>query len=365
MSWLLPPLPPNFEAAIRDVHAERPESRVASATRLGHAGGAERPRALAGLCELLGDRHPSVRSAALAGLGALREPSALPRVVAHFDDPACEVRELAALAATQIGGPLAATALREALRDGAPEVRFQAVAGLSELQPEDCERDLLPLVIDPDPEVRAQVAAALGCLGHAHLSGHLARLLDDDVPDVRIEAGLALASVGDVRSEPVLLEALASRTRLIEVADALAHLQCKRSCDGLAAIALAFLTQPHVRAATGAALVRLGDPRGIRALRRVLTGFRPDARSFAVNLVADLGASELIPELVRLSCRFRGADPFATVDALGRFAGCSPEAKAALTRTARRTDALGTAARAALTTPTAMGDGKLKRQFGA
>ena len=35
MSWLLPPLPPNFNAAIRDVNAERPESRVAAAERLG------------------------------------------------------------------------------------------------------------------------------------------------------------------------------------------------------------------------------------------------------------------------------------------------------------------------------------------
>lgn len=348
MSWLLPPLPPNFEAAVRDVHAERPESRVAAAERLGRASDIERPRAISGLCELLGDKQPHVRSAALSSLGALGEASVIDRVVKHFDDPVCQVRECAALAASQIGGPKAIEALRHALTSPAPEVRFQAVAGLSEMQPEACERDLLPLVADEDPEVRAQVAAALGCLGHAHLSGHLARLLEDPAADVRIEAALALASLSDARSERVLLEALSRKERLIEVADALAHLQCKRSANALAAIALAFFTQPHVRAATGAALVRLGDSRGIQALRRVLRGFRPDARSFAVSLVADLGAAELVPELVRLSCHFRGADPFATIEALARFAGRSDPARQALERIGRRSDTLGQAARDAL-----------------
>lgn len=330
------------------MHAERPESRVAAAERLGQASDEEHARALSGLCTLLDDKHPHVRSAALSGLGALGDPAALSKVVGRFEDPVCEVRELAALAASQIGGPEAVEALRGALTSPAPEVRFQAVAGLSEMQPEACEKDLLPLVTDPDPEVRCQVAAALGCLGHAHLSGHLARLAADPDPQVQVEAALALASLGDVRAQPILLSALARKERLIEVADALAHLKCKGSCDSLSKIALAFFTQPHVRAATGAALVRLGDSRGIQALRRVLTGFRPDARSFAVNLVADLDAIELVPELSRLSCRFRGADPFATVHALGRFANRSEEAKKALERTARRSDALGDAAREAL-----------------
>ncbi len=350
MSWLLPPLPPKFEAAIRDVHGERPESRVAAAERLGRANDSERARAIEGLRTLLSDKHARVRCAALAALGQLAEPSALDEVVACFEDPACEVREVAALTTSQIGGAAAVKALRQALCSSAPEVRFQAVAGLSEMQPDACERDLLPLLDDPDAEVRAQVAAALGCLGHGHLSGHLARLLTDDAASVRIESALALASLGDARGERVLLHALVNKERLIEVADALAHLQCKRSSNALAKVALAFFTQPHVRAATGAALVRLGDPRGIVALRRVLTGFRPDARSFAVSLVADLDAVELVPELVRLSCRFRGADPFATVEALGRFAGRSEAAKHALERTARRSDALGEAARAALKT---------------
>ena len=47
MAWPVPPpLAPNFEAALRDVQAQRPESRMAAAERLGHADGEERGPAL-------------------------------------------------------------------------------------------------------------------------------------------------------------------------------------------------------------------------------------------------------------------------------------------------------------------------------
>ena len=138
MSWLLPPLPPNFEAAIRDVHGERPESRVAAAERLGRANDVERERALAGLRTLLSDKHPRVRCAALAGLGELAEPATLDEVVACFDDPACDVREVAALTASQIGGPAAVAALRKAL------------ASSSEMQ-----RTTMPLPLPTRPQAHA------------------------------------------------------------------------------------------------------------------------------------------------------------------------------------------------------------------
>jgi HEAT repeat protein len=348
MSWLLPPLTPNFEAALRDVHAQKPELRVMAAERLGNANEHERPRAQEALTTLLRDPAPQVRSAALLGLGALGDRAAVPAVVACFGDPACDVRELAALIASQLGGQTAVESLRGALTHTCPEVRFQAVAGLSELDPDACVRDLVSMVADPDPEVRAQIAAALGSMGQAHLAGHLARLLEDEAASVRVEAALALASLGDARSEPVLLEALGARLRLVEVVDALSHIRCQKSRDALGKLALAFFTQPHVRAAAGAALVRLGDARGVPALRRALTGLRGDARSFAASLAADVGAEALVPDLVRLSRRPRGADPVTIIDALGCFAKRSPQARAALQRIAERGGELGAAASRAL-----------------
>jgi HEAT repeat protein len=347
MAWLLPPLPPNFEAALRDVRGRRVESRLSAAERLGRADEAERERAIEGLRALSADPHPSVRATALAALGMLGAREALELVLAGLHDAAAEVRELAALAAAQIGGDEVIDAMRAALSSAAPEVRFQAVAALAELAPERASRDLLPLLNDSDPEVRGQVVAGLSSLDEAHLAGHFAGALGDEHPGVRLEAALALAALDDRRGERELLHALLSRERLLEVTAALAELGCQKAQEPLARMAGSLFTSPHVRAAAGAALVRLGDPRGIAALRRVLTGLRPDARSYAVELVGETQALGLLPHLVALVRRPRGVDPLTLVESLARF-GDAPSAQAALRELGQREDEAGEKARKAL-----------------
>jgi HEAT repeat protein len=370
MSWLLPPLPPKFEAALRDVRAKRPESRVAAAERLGRADPEQRAEALAGLRSLARDEHPSVRATALAALGTMiergmlatepdvdaRGPATEPDVdietldlvLGAFSDAAPEVRELAALAAARIGGTRALAALREALRSPAPEVRFQAADAIAELAPERAARDLAPLLSDPDPEVRGQAICGLAGLADPGLSKHFAAALADASAAVRLEAALALAGRGDKRGEPELLRALAAGERVIEVARALSELPSTRAVEPLARVARSFFTSPHVRAAVGAALVLMGDLRGAEALRRVLTGLRAEARSYAVDLVRETQARDLVPELARLAVRPRGADLLSVVDALAAFAGSAEPARAALSELAERPDEVGARARAAL-----------------
>lgn len=348
MNWLLPPLPPKFEAALRDVRARKPESRMAAAERLGRAEGEELERARAGLRELAGDVHPGVRATALAAIGLVGGEDELDVVLHALLDEAAEVREFATVAAAQIGGERALAGLTKALTSREPEVRFQAVAGIAELAPDAAASLLLPLLDDRDGEVRAQVVSALGALEEPHLIGHLAGALEDDLPDVRLEAALALSAIADPRAEAPLLEALARRARVGEVARALAQLGCKKGNDQLVAIAEGWLTSPILRAELGAALLELGDERGLGPLRRALTGLRPDARSYAVELIRQVGAAALIPELVRLIDRPRGADLLAVVDALATFLVHSAAARSALSRLAQRSDAVGQAASRAL-----------------
>jgi len=348
MSLLIPQLPPNFQAALRDVQARRPESRIAAAERLGRADQSERAPAIEGLGQLLADVHPGVRSSALMALGGLAADEVITLVIACLADEAAEVRELAALAVGQIGGERAIVALREALGSLAPEVRFQAALAISELAPETAVRDLTPLLKDADAEVRAQVVCGLSGLDDTHLSGHFAGALTDSAPVVRLEAALALAAVGDMRAEATLLQALEARERVVEVAQALAQLGSKPAIERLARVAASFFTAQFVRAGVGAALVRLGDARGPAALRRVLTGLRADARSYAVELVRETRARDLVPELTRLAQRPRGADLLTVVDALATFASESEPARRALTALADRPDDVGARARRAL-----------------
>jgi len=348
MAWLLPPLPPTFAAALRDVKGKRPESRVAAAERLGRASDDERGEAIAGLLDLARDAHPSVRATAIASLGALAAEDALPLLLEALDDPAPEVRELAAVAAAQVGGPEALTALVRALAHKAPEVRFQAVAALAELSPERAAESLPSLITDPDPEVRAQVVTGLASLREPHLVGHIAFALDDDSPAVRLEGALALATLGDRRGETVLLEALERRDRPLEVIEALGGIGSTKAIPQLVRLAESFVSPLLLKAAAGACLYRLDDPRGVVALRRCLTAFRSHARSYAVDLVREHHVAPLVPDLVSLAERLRGTDPLTLVDALSSFTPEHDAAKRALQRLASRPDQAGERAQQAL-----------------
>src|SRR5689334_2404161 len=104
MMWLLPPLPPTFDAALRDVRAQGWEARVAAAERLGRASPEERERALPGLLTLAEDRDARVRAETLASLRQLADPSVLPTVRARVDDSDPRVRELAVVALGALRG---------------------------------------------------------------------------------------------------------------------------------------------------------------------------------------------------------------------------------------------------------------------
>lgn len=347
MNWLLPPLPLKFEAALRDVEAIKPESRMAAAERLGRAEGEQLDPAIAGLTRLTRDVHAGVRATALAALGLVGGEDELDVIFAALADQASEVREFAMLAAAQIGGERALTCLRRELANGAPEVRFQAVAGIAELAPGDAAAWLVPLLGDRDAHVRGQVVSALASLDEPHLVGHLAGALEDEDGEVRLEAALALARFGDARAEKPLLDALLRRKRLGEVARALGKLRSERAREPMAALAAAWLAPPHLRAELGAALVELGDERGTRALQRVLRGLRSDARGYAVELACEVNAVGIVPELLGLLRRPRGVDGLTVVEALGRFVAVNA-AREALQTLAKRDDPLGEAAREAL-----------------
>ena len=71
MSWLLPPMLPNHQAALRDVRARSHQARLAAAQRLGMADGSQREDAAEGLRTLLDDRDPRVVAASLESLTQL------------------------------------------------------------------------------------------------------------------------------------------------------------------------------------------------------------------------------------------------------------------------------------------------------
>jgi HEAT repeat protein len=363
MSFLLPPLPPTFEAALRDVHARGVPARVAAAERLAATEPDALDRAIEGLLVLAADVDARVRAAALRAIkdiGPPAAPLALDGLLARLDDRDALVRELAVVALGAIGSERAHNVLRRALRSAHPEVRFQAVASLAEAGDASDTPALTAMLRDADPKVRANTARSLSRLGAADsatapalrggASAHadLRALLSDTDSDVRIEAALTLARAGDASGADALRAAIDDTEYALEALDAVAALGLAELREPIALLAQSVLKSRTLKVAAARALCRLHDPRGIDALRDVLRAFRSDGRSYAVQVVGELAIHELAGELLRLAHRQRGVDPAVLVDALAALLPDSTPARAGLTLLSRRNDQAGEHARQAL-----------------
>lgn len=348
MTWLLPPLPPTFAAALRDVQANSPQARVAAAERLATPDEGDLPQALAGLLALARDREPPVRAAALRALKELRDPGALEGLLERLEDSDALVRELAIVAISALDNTRARQVVRRALRSPHPEVRFQAVASLSESDERDPSdaRAMAALLQDGDAKVRANTARSLGRLG-PEVNAELRKALADADAYVRAEAALALARNGDDAGADALRHALDEPELVVEALDAIGALKLTRLCEPVATIAQSVLKPLALKVAAARALLRMQDARGAASLRDVLRAFRSDGRSYAVQVTGELRVTELAGELARLARRLRGTDPEVLVEALAALLP-APEARAGLTLLARRNDRAGEQARAAL-----------------
>jgi HEAT repeat protein len=317
-------LTPTPEAALRDIHASRAEFRIAAARALGDVAPELAAAAIDGLRTLCQDADARVRLDALSSLARLGDASVLDAVLAQRGDVAPAVRASALLAAEALGCDDAvlvdsAKAADPALQRAALEA-LVARASASSGGHDHLEAAAAGALADASPEVRATAAAALAAMdARVHLSALAERL--DDRPLVRSSVALALADMGDARGVPALLEDLAAGS--FAAAEALGALGVEAAREPLAASAGRFFTPLLTKAAAGAALIRLGDPRGEDALRAVLRAFRPDGRPYAVVQVMQLRVAALQPELEALVRRPRGVDRGLLREALAALSASS------------------------------------------
>jgi HEAT repeat protein len=289
----------NLSAALRDVEDRDARVRAQAADALGRVDEG-RDAAIAALLRAANDDHPSVRYAALLSLGELGAPSAVDVLVAHLTDAESLCREAAAIALGQIHeasgpSPAAWNALVTALGAPEPEVRFQAIASLAELDAARAAASVAPLLDDGDGKVRAQAAAALGDAGDAtYVAGYvdrLARLLDD-TDDVRHEAALALARLHDRRAVAPLVAALKNSARALDAATALAALDAARDegvRDALAGEMTRLFGDALVKVRAAEALAKAGDARGVEHLRKAASSRREEVRGLAQSVLSSLG----------------------------------------------------------------------------
>jgi len=203
-------------------------------------------------------------------------------------------------------------ALVAAFEGRRPELRFQAVASLAELDLGAALPFVERAVDDSDSKIRAQAAAILGDSFGQDLAGDgpeqhpperpawvspaLIRLTSDGNGEVSREAAFSLARIGDVAAIPTLVSALSgSRDPLLDAATALAGLARRhRAATPFHADALMkhlgrFRADPLVQVRLAEALAWQGDPRGRPNLERLAkTWLRSDVRGLAADVLASL-----------------------------------------------------------------------------
>lgn len=165
------------------------------------------------LVEALGEKHPKVRRAVVAALGAFRTPAAAealrPRAL---EDASYLVEAEAARALGKTRQPLAFDTLVDVLDrpSWADVVRAAAADGLAALRDERALPHLLARTRYGHPERarRAAIAALPKLSGDRKTREALEDLLDDESPHVRIDVVRALLDMGDGRARGAL------RTRL-------------------------------------------------------------------------------------------------------------------------------------------------------
>lgn len=351
MNWLLPPLEPNFEAALRDVRAVGLPARVAAAQRLARPEAGRANEARLSLQQLARDPEPAVRAAALDSLATLAHPDDHAIALMMIDDCDARVRELAVIALTHIEHPSRSSTLQKALGHPAPEVRFQALQSCGALMPEIVFEQALALSSDPDPQLRIASIRALSApeLTAGPIRWRLLEMLADGDLEVRWEAALALAPQQELEALGVLLAGLERREHVLDTLDALGPYRAPAALQAVQSIADSVLKSPLLVAVACRTLLAMGErASAVEGLRRVLRAFRSEGRNLALQTIAQAHLTELGPELERLSRWRRGLDPELLVSTLAAVADSCASARHTLTRLARREDAVGDTARLAL-----------------
>ncbi|MBI2897618.1 MAG: HEAT repeat domain-containing protein [Deltaproteobacteria bacterium] len=318
-----PRSPPGLDAAFADVTAKQARSRALAAQVLGDAPGERRDDAIDALRVLLQDREGQVRYFAAQSLGELRAREALEDLVGTIEDGDGQVRQAAVIALSEVGDGSVVPRLVEAVQDPSwADVRFQAIAALVQLAPEQARPCALAALEDEDPEVRAQAAEALGTLsdpGDDSAIGELLRVLGDGDERVRWAAALALGEKGSSAGADTLLAALSDDDRLIDAATVLGELGDARAIEPLVRRVRRILGSPILKVAAAAALHRLGVAEGRQFLLKVLGGRRWEAMGYAAQTCAELGIREARPLLERLRQRPGPLDPREIDAALARL----------------------------------------------
>jgi serine/threonine-protein kinase len=243
------------------------------------------------LTALLADPHKTVRQAALEGLARIRDQVDVGAICALLRDPDLTVQAKAIETIIQINEPRAVRHLLDILQDESEYVRRAAVEVLNRIGNTDAVKDLLGALRDRDWWVRVRAADALGTIGGPKVIEAVLALVNDKDEFIRRCAIEILNATrpraGDERAFASLVTALDDPDWWVRerAIDALAGLGDTRVVPELLRV-----MDRDAQAAPVAirALASLGDTRAIRPLLEQLKRQEKPIRAEAIRALAAL-----------------------------------------------------------------------------
>jgi HEAT repeat protein len=298
------PLPRSLAATFRDIQSEKAHVRLSALADLVRwADSDERSRCIEQLTRALDDSDEEVQAAAALGLADVGASESIGALIVAAERGAPRVRQLALVAIGELGtpaDPAALGAVRAALANAAPALRFQALVAANRLldAAELCT-ELGRALRDAEPKVR-YVACRIAeerffangdaLAERAQLGERLLELLSDSDAAVRLAAAIPLARSGSEPGATAVVTALNRRSGALELEDEQAAIEL---CADLGLLA----ARPGLTARVWGglwvgsrplafqarvALARLGDERAQREILRDLSSLRRATRARAV-----------------------------------------------------------------------------------
>ncbi len=252
------------------------------------------------LTELLGHANPAVRGAAAELLGSIGDPAAIDGLDRASRDPEWTVRYSAVTALGRIRHARAAEPLAHALQDEDEKVAAAAAAALERLG-EAAVNPLFDLLSSRQPLLRVRAIDVLGRLRHRGAWQRLLAGLRDSSTWVRIVSCQALGEIREERAMPALIRALDDRDPVVRAmaAEALGKLRDFRASMPLLGRLKdeSLLVQTNVLRALGL----IGNPVAEGFLRAQLDRPEPAIRAAAIEALAALGVTRLLPRFRELA----------------------------------------------------------------
>lgn len=296
--------PRAVQALLAQTSHELPRTRAAVMRALGQT---ERsPEVVSALRAALGDADPWVRYYACQSLGRLAVDDVAPELVGLLDDESGQVRVAAVEALAHLRDPSAMAALGRAARSEDPDMRRAALVGLGIAKRPESVATLREAASAPDAATRLVAIAALSELEGPEVVPTLSHAVSDPDEGVR-NAGIGYLSTRPGQDATLALLRHLARAEVRErVLDALAV-----AADERVDAVLASLDTADADAAPNlvAALARMRRPSSQAAIGAALTMDNVNARRAAATALAAMGTAEAREWLTRSGV----ADPDADV----------------------------------------------------